>query len=238
MEKLYGSMETLSAMQLTANMEGLDAQSKLILHSREVLAVILQETVSEYKGYSRKEIMDFIELESISDRKEVSAGRTNTQIQGGSAEFNQLNEKISIYEIVNTKNTGTNVPKKENYDLLTLVIIKLGDAVYNGEKEDEGYELFRFLNAVMYPHKDDFLDVVSEYIDFSDNAELWEEVSGMDGLGQCVFEDGLKQGIRTMIIDNLEENVPRERIIAKLQRAFELTEEESLRYYEMFADRV
>lgn len=121
-----------------------------------------------------KNIMKGVELESISDRKEVSAGRTNTQIQGGSAEFNQLNEKISIYEIVNTKNTGTNVPKKENYDLLTLVIIKLGDAVYNGEKEDEGYELFRFLNAVMYPHKDDFLDVVSEYLFFGIGAAIAE----------------------------------------------------------------
>lgn len=67
-----------------------------------------------------------------------------------------------LYRI--TKNTRIHIPKKENYDLLTLVIIKLGDAVYNGEKEDEGYGLFRFVNAVMYPHKDDFLDVVSEYI--------------------------------------------------------------------------
>ncbi|MCI9439390.1 MAG: hypothetical protein HFH85_20030 [Lachnospiraceae bacterium] len=83
-------------MQLTANMEGLDAQSKLILHSREVLAVILQETVSEYKGYSQRKIMDLIETESIRDRKEVSAGRTSTQIQGGSAEFYQLNEKVSF----------------------------------------------------------------------------------------------------------------------------------------------
>lgn len=94
MEKV--SLETLSAMQLTANMEGRDAQSELIMQSREVLAVILQETVSEYKGYSRREIMDLIEPKSIRDRKEVSAGRTNTQIQGGSAEFNQLNEKVSF----------------------------------------------------------------------------------------------------------------------------------------------
>ena len=77
MDQIKGSMETLSAMQITADMEGLDAQSKSVLHSREVLAVILQGTVSEYKGYSRKEIMDFIEVDSISETKEVSLdGRT------------------------------------------------------------------------------------------------------------------------------------------------------------------
>ena len=52
------------------------------------------------------------------------------------------------------------------YDLLTLAVIKLGDKVYNGKKENEGYELLRFLNTIMYPHKEDFMDTVSEYFDF------------------------------------------------------------------------
>ena len=59
MNKIGGSMEMLSAMQLTKDMAGLDAQSKMILHNKEVLAIILQDTVEEYKGYSRKEIMDY-----------------------------------------------------------------------------------------------------------------------------------------------------------------------------------
>lgn len=41
MDKVKGSMEALSAMQLTEDMAGLDAQSKALLHSKEVLAVIL-----------------------------------------------------------------------------------------------------------------------------------------------------------------------------------------------------
>lgn len=48
MNKLTGSMEALSAMQLTADTEGLDAESKTLLHSKEVLAVILQGTIEEY----------------------------------------------------------------------------------------------------------------------------------------------------------------------------------------------
>ena len=93
MDKIKGSMDALSAMQLTAQMEGLDAQSKVLLRSKEVLAVILQGVVEEYRGYSRCEIMDFIEADSIVDGKEVSPGRTNAQILGDSTEFALLNEK-------------------------------------------------------------------------------------------------------------------------------------------------
>lgn len=99
MDKLMGSLETLSSMQLTEDMEELDTQSKILLHSKEVLAVILKETVEEYKGYSRKEVMDFIEADSITDTKEVSTGRTNTQVHGSNVEFVQLNEKTSYFDM-------------------------------------------------------------------------------------------------------------------------------------------
>ena len=99
MDKLRGTMGTLSSMQLTADMKGLDAQSKTILRSAEVLAVILRETVTEYKGYSRKEVMDFIEKDSITDTKEVSQGRTNTQVRSDNIEFVQLNEKTSLFDL-------------------------------------------------------------------------------------------------------------------------------------------
>lgn len=99
MDKVKGSMEVLSTMQLTEDMAGLDAQSKVLLRSREVLAVILGGVAAEYKGYSREAIMDFIEVDSISEGKEVSHGRTNTQVRGDSAEFIHLNEKVSIFDM-------------------------------------------------------------------------------------------------------------------------------------------
>lgn len=121
MDKLTGSMEALSAMQLTEEMDGLDAQSKAILHSKEVLAVILQNTVEEYKGYSRKEIMEFIEADSLSETKEVSPGRTNTQVRGDSAEFAQLNEKVSMFDLLfRAKN-----PKLSNEDMLVNLHVDL-----------------------------------------------------------------------------------------------------------------
>ena len=231
MDKIQGQMDTLSSMQLTARMEGLDAECKLLLSSREILAVILKETIDEYKDYSREEIIGFIEPDSIESDREVSPGRTNSQIQGDTQEFAALNEKVSrfdirlraknprlskeniviklhidvepqksynpgypiekrgmyylsrelssqlslvtdstdyeqlekcysiwiclddipkgeqnsvsFYEMTNIKNIGTCITKKEDYDLLTLVIIRLGKKEYNGEKKDEGYDLLR-----------------------------------------------------------------------------------------------
>ena len=95
---------------------------------------------------------------------------------------------ISVYEMVNTKNTAFNRIPRENYDLMTLVVIKLGSTVYNGDKEDEGYELFRFLNTIMYPHKDDFMETVSEYIDFSGNDALRKEVIHVSTIEQIKYE--------------------------------------------------
>lgn len=331
MDKLKGSMESLNSLQLTEEMAGLDAQSKALLRSREVLAVILQEVVTEYKGYSKKEVMEFIEPDSIVVTKEVSPGRTNSQIRGDNGEFFHLNEKatyfdsafraknpllssddflvslhidmepqktyrpgypiekrgiyylarrlsaqlslitentdykslekcysiwicrddipreaqysISVYEMTNTRNTSSYIVKKESYDLLTLVVIKLGNEVYNGKEDEEGYGLLRFLNAIMYPHTSDFMDKISENIDFSDNEEFWKEAKRMTGLGQSVYDDGVKtgreegreEGIKALVLDNLEDGASREQILRKLQKRFQLTEEASVQYFEKFS---
>ena len=99
MDKLTGSMYVLSDMQITADTTGMDAHSKTILRNKEVLAVILREVIKEYKGYTRKEVMDFIETDSITAETEVSPGRTHTQVQGDNTEYVQLNEKTSCFDL-------------------------------------------------------------------------------------------------------------------------------------------
>ena len=47
---------------------------------------------------------------------------------------------------------------------------------------------------------------------------------------------GEEKGIKNFILDNQEENVPKERIIAKLSRRFELTAQKANMYYERFAE--
>ena len=152
--------------------------------------------------------------------------------------------------MVKPKNTAPNTVSKENYDLMTLVVIKLGNTVYNGDEEDEGYELLRFLNTIMYPHKDDFMDTVSEYIDFSDNEALHKEIIHVSTIEQIKYE-GMREelteeltkeiteeltgrGVKALILDNLENEIPKERILVKLQKYFNLTEEKAKWYYERF----
>ncbi len=326
MDKINGSMEALSTLQITADIEGLDAQCKTILRAREVLAVILGETIEEYHGYSRSEIMDFIEERSMNGNTEVSAGRTYTQVHADNPEYVQLNEKVtyfdlvfravnpalsdrgagvcvhidvepqktyrpgypiekrgiyylarmlgsqlslvtdktdygilekcysiwicrddvpleerytvSFYKIKNTYNSGACRPAVQNYDLMTLVVIRLGQTEYHGREGDKNYALMRFLNAVMYPHKEDFMDTIQDYIDFSNNKELWREVTQMSGLGQSILEEGRKEGIRAFIMDHVEENIPKEHSLIKLQKHFGLTLEKAEQFYDMYAAAV
>jgi len=160
---------------------------------------------------------------------------------------------------------------------MTLVVIKLGGQVYNGGKEDEGYALLRFLNTIMYPHKEDCMDTVSEYIDYSENEELWKEVKELSTIEEIKYEgmreelevelreelgeelreeleeelreeleeeleeklekakkEAKEEGIQAMILENFEEQIPKERILKKLQKYFKLTEEKAEQYYRQF----
>lgn len=96
---IKGSLEVLSSLQISSDVEGLDAASKDILKNKEVLAVILKGVVEEYETYTLQEIVKFIEPNSITAEDEVTTGRTNTRIQGENVEFVQLNEKTSNFDI-------------------------------------------------------------------------------------------------------------------------------------------
>ncbi len=95
-----------------------------------------------------------------------------------------------------------------------------GKKVYNGEKGSEGYDLLRFLNAIMYPHKEDFMDMISEYIDFSGNEELWAEGKRMDGLGQ-----GIKQKDEELIMKKHDKGISLEVIADFLEISVEKVDE-------------
>lgn len=276
--RIAGSLDTFSSMEITADTAGLDAASKQLLKHKEILAVICKNIMEEYDSYSIEEVMDFIEADSIGS-PETSRSRTNTIIHGDSTEFAELHEKvsnfdvlfqiknpilshdnitvnlhvdiepqknyqpgypiekrgiyylarslssqlnllteqtdygqlekcysiwicrdnipkrdqnsISYYRIENYKNTGKCYPQKEHYDLLHLIIIRLGDENYSSVKQD----LIEFLTALFYPHKTNFKDTIGKYIDFSKSLELEQEVQNMSGLGQSILEEGLERGL-------------------------------------------
>ena len=76
------------------------------------------------------------------------------------------------------------------------------------------------------------------------------DVTLVTGLGMSIFREGLEEGIekgiekgklkgiQAFIEDNLEEKIPKERSLEKLQKHFQLTEEKAIEYYERFARNV
>ena len=61
--------------------------------------------------------------------------------------------------------------------------------------------------------------------------EEYGQVQRENGRLEGLQEGLLKGGIITLILDNLEEGIPKERIISKLMKRFQLTEEEACNYY-------
>ena len=49
------------------------------------------------------------------------------------------------------------------------------------------------------------------------------------------IEQGMKQGIEAFILDNLEEQVPEDRILEKLQRRFHIPEDEAREFFDKYA---
>lgn len=47
-------------------------------------------------------------------------------------------------------------------------------------------------------------------------------------------KEGIEEGIRLFILDNIEENIPKERILEKLRRRFNITMEQALDMYEKY----
>lgn len=79
---------------------------------------------------------------------------------------------VSFYKMVNYYNEGKCAPKQEDYDLLHLVIVRLGDESY----ESEGKDLFDFLTALMYPRKQGFRKNISKYIDVDEIRRICRKI--------------------------------------------------------------
>ncbi len=93
MDKVSGSMDVLSSLQITADTAGLDQASKEIYKNKEVLAVILKGVVREFEPYSYEEIMDFIEADSITDGEEVTLAGLTRKSKAATRNFQPLMKK-------------------------------------------------------------------------------------------------------------------------------------------------
>ena len=73
--------------------------------------------------------------------------------------------------------------------------------------------------------------ILGSNITMEEYGQVQRENGRLEGHQEGLQEGLLKGGIVTLILDNLEEGIPKERIISKLTKRFQLTEEEACNYY-------
>lgn len=124
---------------------------------------------------------------------------------------------ISIFNITNAENYGNCHSNLTDYDLLTLVIIRLGDAIYRHMDDRDKDNMMEFIHAIMYPHRNDFMETVKKHIDFSDSEKLWEEMHTMSGLGESILKEGREEGMS--LLGTLMQKLLADRRVEDAQKA-------------------
>jgi len=99
-----------------------------------------------------------------------------------------LRNTISQYELVNTWNSKDIETQPGDNDLMTMVIIRLGDP-----DDDNTEEIIRIMNALFYPRTKKSYKVLENHVKYS--KSLSQEVKKMSGLGEMVFMEGIEEGI-------------------------------------------
>lgn len=143
------------------------------------------------------------------------------------------------------------MPLMMNYRLNLLEVMKIKDLDAYGDDLKMVFGFIKYqedkkaLQTFVDQNKDLFTSVppdtyrairamanTNEITDYIIQNKDEKEVINMCGALQGIREEG---GIETLILDNQEENVSEDRIIEKLMRRFNLTEEEAKEYYKKFA---
>lgn len=80
--------------------------------------------------------------------------------------------------------------------------------------------------------RDEKIKKLDEIVSEVKQSEEWEEAK-MNIL-EIGIEKGRQEGIKVLIEDNQEENIPKDRILQKLCRRFDLTTDEAAKYMQMY----
>jgi hypothetical protein len=75
----------------------------------------------------------------------------------------ELQNTVSVYEFVNTWNNKEINLTSDNHDLMSMIIIRLGNP-----EEDSDEDIIRFMNSLFYPRNEKSYEILNEYVDFSD----------------------------------------------------------------------
>ena len=147
-----------------------------------------------------------------------------------------MKNTVTVYNLTENDIIGARKAKKEDYDLICMVMIGLGD-----HEDAQPGTMLKMLDVLFSKQLEtkDKKELLEDRCGIPMKEErIEEEVETMCSLGQGIYQEGLEQGmeqgieqgveiggIKTLIQDNIEENIPISRIIEKLMRRFSLSEE-------------
>ena len=139
-----------------------------------------------------------------------------------------MKNTVTVYNLTENDIIGARKAKKEDYDLICMVMIGLGD-----HEDAQPGTMLKMLDVLFSKQLEtkDKKELLEDQCGIPMKEErIEEEVETMCSLGQGIYEQGIEQGveiggIKTLIQDNIEENIPISRIIEKLMRRFSLSEE-------------
>ncbi|MDD2978569.1 MAG: hypothetical protein PHN80_01215 [Hespellia sp.] len=97
-QSTLGSVGLEHALEQNNGKARYDASGKKILSYKEVLATILKYSVSEYEAFPVEEIMNFIDVDSISNETPI-APDTDTRIRGDNPERSSVNEANLSFDV-------------------------------------------------------------------------------------------------------------------------------------------
>jgi DNA-binding Lrp family transcriptional regulator len=140
-----------------------------------------------------------------------------------------MQNSVSLYEMSNTWNSRPCLRvKKEDYDLMALVVVRLGNS-----DEDSEEHIVRFLNALLHTRSEESYKVIGEYVDFSDSLKT--EVKKVMSIGELNVKYGAERREKEIVMSMYEREFSVEQIaeilkitVAKVKRIIKEKEKEKV----------
>lgn len=96
----------------------------------------------------------------------------------------EMQNSVSLIELKKRDLIGETPDEAENYDLLSVVFIRLGNEV----PEDSVFEYIEGVNKGK-------TEVVKKYVDIESRPQIAEEVKTMEGFAEMFREEGMEEGM-------------------------------------------
>lgn len=140
----------------------------------------------------------------------------------------------AIYEVrLTPKNIYGIVENPMKFDKMSAVIVQLRNQKSRNESKNQ---LIAMLEDLLQDEESTIKkQKLQEKYNLKMTVELERRLADMCNLSDLIEERGIERGIEVFVLDNLEENVTKERIIEKMQRRFQVTEDQAIAYFDKYS---